>query len=69
MVSSEPGTPATDPAAARAGGSVDDATVLLLHRSDPDARSLRLSFVTASVEQINTGVAALAAAIREQQKG
>ncbi len=32
-----------------------------------DARSLRLSFVTASVEQINTGVAALAAAIRESQ--
>ena len=30
----------------------------------PDTRSLRLSFVTASVEQINTGVAALAAAIR-----
>jgi 2-aminoadipate transaminase len=32
-----------------------------------DARTLRLSFVTASVEQINTGVAALAAAIRENQ--
>lgn len=31
----------------------------------PDTRSLRLSFVTASVEQINTGIAALAAAIRE----
>lgn len=30
-----------------------------------DARTLRLSFVTASVDQINTGVAALAAAIRE----
>ena len=30
-----------------------------------DPRSLRLSFVTASVEQINTGMAALAAAIRE----
>ena len=29
----------------------------------PDTRTLRLSFVTASVEQINTGVAALAAAI------
>ena len=27
---------------------------------------LRLSFVTASVEQIDTGIAALAAAIREQ---
>ena len=32
-----------------------------------DERTLRLSFVTASVEQINTGVAALAAAIRENQ--
>ncbi len=32
-----------------------------------DARTLRLSFVTASVEQINTGVAALAAAIRESR--
>jgi 2-aminoadipate transaminase len=32
-----------------------------------DPRSLRLSFVTASVEQINIGVAALAAAIRAQQ--
>jgi len=31
-----------------------------------DPRCLRLSFVTASVEQINIGVAALAAAIREQ---
>ncbi|MDD5325054.1 MAG: PLP-dependent aminotransferase family protein [Polaromonas sp.] len=30
-----------------------------------DARTLRLSFVTASVEQINIGIAALAAAIRE----
>ena len=30
-----------------------------------DVRSMRLSFVTASVEQINTGMAALAAAIRE----
>jgi 2-aminoadipate transaminase len=30
-----------------------------------DPRTLRLSFVTASVEQINTGIAALAAAIRE----
>ncbi len=29
-----------------------------------DARSLRLSFVTASVDQINTGITALAAAIR-----
>jgi 2-aminoadipate transaminase len=32
-----------------------------------DARTLRLSFVTASIEQINTGVAALAAAIRESR--
>jgi 2-aminoadipate transaminase len=30
-----------------------------------DPRSMRLSFVTASVDQINTGMAALAAAIRE----
>jgi len=30
------------------------------------ARSLRLSFVTASVEQIETGIAALAGAVREQ---
>jgi 2-aminoadipate transaminase len=32
-----------------------------------DPRTLRLSFVTASVEQIDTGTAALAAAIREQR--
>jgi 2-aminoadipate transaminase len=31
-----------------------------------DTRTLRLSFVTASAEQIKIGVAALAAAIREQ---
>ncbi len=31
-----------------------------------DPRTLRLSFVTASVEQISTGIAALAAVIREQ---
>jgi 2-aminoadipate transaminase len=35
----------------------------------PDARTLRLSFVTASTEQIATGMAALAAAIRETQPG
>ncbi len=35
----------------------------------PDVRTLRLSFVTASVDQINTGIAALAAAIREAQAG
>jgi 2-aminoadipate transaminase len=34
-----------------------------------DPRTLRLSFVTASVEQINTGIAALAAAIREAKGG
>ena len=34
----------------------------------PDARTLRLSFVTASAEQIATGVAALAAAIREHAR-
>ena len=37
------------------------------YASQPDARTLRLSFVTASVEQINIGIAALAAAIREMQ--
>jgi 2-aminoadipate transaminase len=31
-----------------------------------DPRTLRLSFVTASVSQIDTGIAALARAIREQ---
>ena len=31
-----------------------------------DVRTMRLSFVTSSVEQINTGMAALAAAIRDQ---
>ena len=34
-----------------------------------DPRTLRLSFVTASVDQINTGIAALAAAIRESAAG
>ncbi|CDS51914.1 Valine--pyruvate aminotransferase [Polaromonas sp. CG9_12] len=34
-----------------------------------DARTLRLSFVTASVAQINTGIAALAAAIRDMRAG
>ncbi|MDB5743492.1 MAG: putative transcriptional regulator, GntR family [Polaromonas sp.] len=33
----------------------------------PDARTLRLSFVTCSAAQINTGIAALAGAIREMQ--
>ena len=35
----------------------------------PDARSIRLSFVTASEAQIRTGVAALAQAIRQYPKG
>lgn len=34
----------------------------------PDARALRLSFVTASAEEIERGVCALAAVIREQMK-
>ena len=32
----------------------------------PDPRTMRLSFVTASVEQIRIGIAALGEAIREQ---
>jgi 2-aminoadipate transaminase len=39
------------------------------YADSPDPRCLRLSFVTASIEQINTGIAALAAAIREQVAG
>ena len=35
------------------------------YADNADPRTLRLSFVTASVEQINTGIAALAAAIRQ----
>lgn len=38
------------------------------YADEPDTRTLRLSFVTASVEQIRIGIAALAQAIREQQK-
>jgi 2-aminoadipate transaminase len=34
-----------------------------------DARTMRLSFVTATAEQIRTGIAALASTIREQSKG
>jgi 2-aminoadipate transaminase len=34
------------------------------YAGQPDTRCLRLSFVTASVQQIDTGIAALAAAIR-----
>ena len=37
--------------------------------SDPDPRSLRLSFVTASEEQIRIGIRALAEAIREASRG
>jgi 2-aminoadipate transaminase len=37
------------------------------YAGEPDARSMRLSFVTPSVEEIHRGVAALAAAIKEQQ--
>ena len=37
------------------------------YADQPDARTLRLSFVTSSVAQISTGIAALAEAIREVQ--
>ena len=37
------------------------------YASDADARSIRLSFVTASEAQIRSGVAALAQAIRQYQ--
>ncbi len=37
------------------------------YAATPDPRALRLSFVTSSVEQINIGIAALAAAIRDMQ--
>jgi 2-aminoadipate transaminase len=36
------------------------------YAAHPDPRTLRLSFVTASVQQIDTGIAALGAAVREQ---
>ena len=36
--------------------------------NQPDPRTVRLSFVTASVEQIDTGIAALAAAIRQGKR-
>ncbi|WP_066271956.1 aminotransferase-like domain-containing protein [Hydrogenophaga palleronii] len=39
------------------------------YADEPDARTLRLSFVTASVEQIRIGIAALAQAVRERLKG
>jgi 2-aminoadipate transaminase len=35
------------------------------HAADPDPRTLRLSFVTATPQQIDTGIAALAATIRQ----
>jgi 2-aminoadipate transaminase len=38
------------------------------YADQPDARTLRLSFVTSSVAQIYTGIAALAAAIRDTNK-
>jgi 2-aminoadipate transaminase len=38
------------------------------YAEQPDVRTLRLSFVTSSVAQINTGIAALAAAIREMNQ-
>jgi 2-aminoadipate transaminase len=37
------------------------------YANEPDGRSMRLSFVTPSVEEIHRGVAALAEAIQEQQ--
>jgi len=39
------------------------------YADQPDPRTLRLSFVTASVSQIDTGIAALAATIREALQG
>jgi 2-aminoadipate transaminase len=39
------------------------------HAGTPDTRTLRLSFVTASEQQIATGVAALAATIRANLPG
>lgn len=38
------------------------------YAQDPDPRTIRLSFVTATHEQIDTGIAALAAAIRESRR-
>ena len=37
------------------------------YADNADQRTLRLSFVTSTVEQIATGIAALAAAIREHK--
>jgi 2-aminoadipate transaminase len=38
------------------------------YAQEPDARTMRLSFVTATHEQIDTGIAALAQAIRESRR-
>jgi 2-aminoadipate transaminase len=38
------------------------------YAQDPDPRTMRLSFVTATHEQIDTGIAALAATIREARR-
>jgi 2-aminoadipate transaminase len=38
------------------------------YAQDPDTRTLRLSFVTATHEQIDTGIAALARAIEEARR-
>ena len=38
------------------------------YAQQPDLRTLRLSFVTATVDQIDKGIAALAQAIREQAR-
>ena len=54
------------PAAVDKGVAFVPGSAFFASQSDP--RTLRLSFVTASVEQINTGVAALAQAIREAQE-
>jgi 2-aminoadipate transaminase len=37
------------------------------YADEPDARTLRLSFVTSTAEQIATGITALAAAIRDHK--
>ena len=59
-----PGLDATEllPRAVELGVAFVPGVAFFAH--EPDPRTLRLSFVTASVEQIDTGMAALAAAIR-----
>ena len=53
-------------------GAVDKGVAFVpgaaFYAGQADTRTLRLSFVTASVEQINIGIAALAAAIREMHE-